>query len=379
VSTVNGKNLLECKLSMGRVGAWHADVVASSGEPLTNPIVLDIDGVKFHGTTVPGYSGAFAERATCRVVGGKGGLSKTLPARNYANGPTLRVVLDDIMRECGESLSETSDTSIVNHFFSNWQRVEGPASKALVSVLDAVGGSWRVLADGKIWIGIDSFPAVTKKYDVLDEDWVSGTIFVAPDAPDLAPAVTFDGHQISYVVHRIGESLRTELHLTQPGNAFERIFKGLRQEIDYSRTYPCKVVTQNDDDGTLQLMPDDGRVGGGKVGATGLDRVPIRLGLPGFSAKVPNGARVTLGFDAGDPKRPYAALWDDKGNAPTEIKFMNGNRAFARVGDQVKVFASTVTPIPVTGTLSGAPFVGTMQLLTPFVGVIQSGRDEFKG
>src|SRR5690606_15789866 len=64
------------------------------------------------------------------------------------------------------------------------------------------------------------------------------------------------------------------------------------------------VVQRQAADGTLDLLPDDPRLRG-----TGLQAVPIRHGLPGVEVEVPSGVRVLLGFDAGDSRRPYAALW----------------------------------------------------------------------
>lgn len=114
---------------------------------------------------------------------------------------------------------------------------------------------------------------------------------------------------------------------------------------DYHALYPAEVRGQNDDL-TLELKPDSPKL-------PGLSRVAIRHGLPGVSVRVKQKARVLLGFEAGDPQRPYAALWTADSldtltveaatklvlRAPsTVVAQTEGNaRPVARMGDLVKV------------------------------------------
>jgi hypothetical protein len=97
------------------------------------------------------------------------------------------------------------------------------------------------------------------------------------------------------------------------------------RDVTYHRLYACSVQGQ-DGAGLLDLLPDDAAVMG-----TGLSKVRIRHGLPGFTVKVPTGARVLLGFDNGDPQKPYAALWEQ--GSVTSITFDKGTKAVARVDD----------------------------------------------
>jgi hypothetical protein len=98
------------------------------------------------------------------------------------------------------------------------------------------------------------------------------------------------------------------------------------RRLDYHALYPCSVAFQNPASLALDLIPDDMRVKG--VGTSG---IKLRHGLPGFTAVVPAGTRVLMGFEAGDPKRPYALLWD--AGAVTTITFDGGTDEVARVGD----------------------------------------------
>ena len=107
------------------------------------------------------------------------------------------------------------------------------------------------------------------------------------------------------------------------------------RKLDYHALYPCTVATQAADY-TLDLIPDDERVRG-----SGTSGIKLRHGLPGFVATVPTGARVLMGFEAGDPKRPYAMAWDV--GSVTSVTFDGGTKSVGRIDDHVQI-----------GTLAGA-------------------------
>jgi hypothetical protein len=78
--------------------------------------------------------------------------------------------------------------------------------------------------------------------------------------------------------------------------------KILGHRLDYLASYPAKVVSQNAD-GSLELVPDDTRL-------PTYSKVPIRYGVPGVSATIAGGARVSLGFAGADPQKPVATVWE---------------------------------------------------------------------
>lgn len=169
---------------------------------------------------------------------------------------------------------------------------------------------------------------------------------------------------------------------------FKRLVRwAMSDVIHYWRMYPCEVVGQAAD-GSLDLMPDDESIRG-----NGLQGVPLKVGLPGFRVKVPNGSRIMLGYENGDPKRPYAVAWEP--GSVTEITFDGGTQAVARKGDTVRVggTGTLVTLVPVSG--SGAPpnnaiVAGVPCLISfdkspptalyaaPLDGEVISGNDKFK-
>jgi hypothetical protein len=140
------------------------------------------------------------------------------------------------------------------------------------------------------------------------------------------------------------------------------------RDTRYHKLYPCTVEAQAAD-GTLDLTPDDESVRG-----TGTQSVQIRHGLPGVTVKVKKGARLLLGFEAGNPERPFASLWEP--GAIEEISIDGGDKPVAREGDAVTCFWPP--SVPVTGTLGGVPFAGTMTITSPAPGIIDTGAERFK-
>lgn len=95
--------------------------------------------------------------------------------------------------------------------------------------------------------------------------------------------------------------------------------------IDRLALYPATVVSQAGD-GTIDVLPDDAKVRG-----LGLSGLRLRYGLPGFVATVPALSRVLIGWEAGDPTRPYAMAWE--AGAVTSVTFDGGTEDVARTGD----------------------------------------------
>jgi hypothetical protein len=152
--------------------------------------------------------------------------------------------------------------------------------------------------------------------------------------------------------------------LDRPKKALAAFIRWVMRDVTYHRLYPATVQRQ-DTDGTLDLYPEDPAIQG-----TGLSKVRIRHGLPGVTVKVPTGANVLLGFENGDPAKPYAALWNS--GSVTEIVFDNGTQAIARQNDTVRV---TVPPGTFLVAASGGSFNPAPVQLD---GTITAGNSKFK-
>lgn len=152
------------------------------------------------------------------------------------------------------------------------------------------------------------------------------------------------------------------------GASLERFIRWVMRDTKYHALYPCTVEGQAAD-GTLDLTPDDAAIRG-----TGTQNVKIRHGLPGVRVKVKQGARILLGFEAGDPKRPFASLWEP--GAIEEISVDGGTQPVSRAGDACTVFWPP--QVSVVGTTPAGPFVGTMTITSSSSALIDTGAENFK-
>lgn len=317
-ATLNGLNLITCSIQEPRIGVWSAVVDVDTDTTITGNVTITIDGVSWVGTVVKGDQ--HAGRFHAQVVGGAGKLATQLDAKYYL-GVSLSAVLDDLMLGTGETLSSTTDSSIRSHSVARWARPQGKASAALKQVADEMSLTWRVLRDGTVWLGTDTFAAVSPTYDEIDKVPGRDSVLIAPDAPTLLPGTTFLSRKVSRVTTSIQDSgLRQEI-LFESASGGSRVTEDIAafvdqqvtNRIDYSRMYPAKVLKQAGD-GSLEVLPDAQKLRG-----NGLTRVPIRHGIPGVHVTVPPGGKVLLFFESGDPKLPAVALWPD-GSSCNQVK-----------------------------------------------------------
>jgi hypothetical protein len=208
---INGVPILRASLRLPRVGVWHADVVAMTDQSLADPVVLSsVEGLTLRGSIV--RSGVWAGWYHLRVAGGAGRLPTALPAKPYEQVTADFVVRDVLI--VGETLSNTSDRGVLATTLPRWTRTRGPAGAALGSIVAAICASWRVLPDGSVWIGIDTFPELTSTpyFTELEEAPHLGRAVLGVEDPWLVAGVTFLGRKVSYVVHTVdARGARTEV------------------------------------------------------------------------------------------------------------------------------------------------------------------------
>ena len=211
--TANGYPVVRGNISRPRHGAWQADLYVNARAAQAGAFTGAVEvGVGEHRWTGWAYrSGTFKDAIWARVVGGAGGFGSTLPAKAYLNVP-LRIPLTDICTEAGERLSPRADAGVMGTNLPKWVRIEQTAGTALAGLLRAVpAATWRVLDDGTLWVGPETWPEVTlDQVDVIEADVALGRTEIATDTPwVLAPGVTWRGRRVSYVEHRIDpKSLR---------------------------------------------------------------------------------------------------------------------------------------------------------------------------
>jgi hypothetical protein len=147
-------------------------------------------------------------------------------------------------------------------------------------------------------------------------------------------------------------------------DSLRSIVEQLTRDRIFLAQHSATVEMQHADD-TLDVTPDDYA-----LRAQGLSNVPIRHGIPGVRVRVKQGSRCLIGFEGGNPRAPYAALWD--ASTVDQLIFNGGTAGAARVGDMVQVYWPATADV-VGGVLNGAPFAATLILASPAAGIITSG------
>ncbi len=213
----NGADVLSLHLTMPSSGAWVADLEADADKLAAAVTIDDGEGNRFVGRAL--RSSSTSGRLGARIVPGKGGIAglvKRLAARHFRDVP-LRSVLADILVQTGEQLSATAQQTVLARHLAFWSIPGGAESSpgaALRKLTAAVGATWRMLADGTVWVGVDSYPkAPNFEREEIEPDNVLGTVSLAVDGFPLRPGVTLDGRRVLSVEHRIdGAELRTLYH-----------------------------------------------------------------------------------------------------------------------------------------------------------------------
>lgn len=385
---------ISAELEHPRVGAWECALDLDVEAAPSGKLKFQLDDLEFTGTVLNDHTGTDGVRGKCRVVGGNGHLTRKISAHSYSGGTGVKVgtVVRDILKECGEDLSDLSDGPTLDKTLPRWQVASGTAQQALTVLAVEIDAAWRMLRDGTVWFGTETWPEVEPEGTLLHETWSNGHLTLASETPDMVPGTVYQGQKIEHVTHEYGRTLRTHIR-TAGGSAVPalRALIGNKQQIDCSREYPCKVVTQNPD-GTLQLLPDDD-----VMKSAGLDHVPIRYGIPGIKATVAEGARCHLAFAAGDVKRPFVCSWEYDPDKIVLISIFDGLQSAGRVGDLVTSggpgLVVTLTPVSLVGAPPNNAIAAGMPCLlsfsavpaltpadqVPLYGAISSGIPRFQG
>ncbi len=212
--TIGGQGCIRGRVLLPRIGAWVADVVANP--PALAPgahVALSVGGVSLRGT-VRRAQNAWGTVAA-RVVGGNGGLVTKLTPKAYRT-VALRQPLADILSDCREQLSGTADPALLSRQLASWVRSAIPGWMALAGLLD--GAAWRVLPDGTIWTGSESWVlSGMRAASVLSYQPAELKMLVYSDTPAVLPGQTFAGMHVSAVTHIVDEGkVRTEMLFEDP-------------------------------------------------------------------------------------------------------------------------------------------------------------------
>lgn len=207
VISVDSRPALAATIRLPARGAWTAWLSLDATAAPAGAVTIVCEGApSLVGTVVRGALVGSVARVL--VVGGAGGLRRTLPALSLRDG-ALGDVLAATLSEAGERLAATSET-LADRAMARWHRHEAPAADTVGSLAASAGMAWRVLRDGSVWLGVDAFAeAAEAQRSTLDHDPASGAWSWSCDAIDAVPGelVRLSSDGDTYV--RLGEVIYT--------------------------------------------------------------------------------------------------------------------------------------------------------------------------
>jgi len=362
-------------LTIPRVGLWSAEVEVDADAVLSGDVDLVIEGRTWRGTVHRG--GVELARGHWRIVGA-GALLAALGPQAFRN-----TTLADVLRETvlGAGCTLAADLGDLSAAVSAWHRRAAPATHTLAAVAEAAGFAWRSLADGTLWCGDDAFAALSLSgVELLDASPSLGRYELAgTSALDVLPGrtVALDGAdvRVGLVEHRQhGAALRTVVWSERDADvgagagrlraALAAIVRAETRRVDYHAFYPATVLSQDGAGGPLDLRPDSADLPPPQA-------VPLRT-LPGVKLTIPAGTRVLLGYEGGDPARPFAMLAEFAD--VTRLAVNGSSTRAAREGDTVAVSASlTAWMTAVAANINGSPT--PLPPLPTTIGTINEGSD----
>jgi hypothetical protein len=296
---LNREPVLTASVHLPMNGAWSAelsvasDAVYAVGDAATLTI-LDLDL-----TARIVRTGIFADRLSVRLTGGTVDWGQVVGAKHYRTTNA-----DQVISDVGVTLANGLNVDL-----PFWTRAPGTVGSSVQAIARYLNVNWRVQPNGQVRMAAEDPQSVDPEAVEIGRDPARGIVQLAPDTAAVLPGVLVGSDQVGDVVYNLTEDgircvYYTEARATLRGS-LERLVRWIMRDTIYLCMYSATVVRQAAD-GTLDLLPDDLR-----LQSAGLQGVPIRHGLPGVTVEVPAGERVLLGFDSGDPARPYAALWHE--------------------------------------------------------------------
>lgn len=302
VATINDVAIIRGTIEFHLHGTWLATVYISGDDPslVQGPVTLQVGSTTLSGTTLIAEADQ-GNQVSVRVVGGKGGLEKDCPPKAYI-GTTRGKLLEDALAEGGEALSSTSDSSVTSSQINRWTRVQDLVGGSVRRILDGSGASWRMLPNGRVWVGQETWPEAPTDYTIASEVPTEQRIELGLEEIFVLPGMMLEGQRLTsvkYVLDSVKLRASASYKPDRSGEAQElaRFVTNEMGHVDLLRVYTAQVVGQNAD-GTLELKLTDPTI-------PNLSKVQMRFGIPGVTkAVVAPGILVHLIHENGDAQKP---------------------------------------------------------------------------
>jgi len=363
-------------LTLPRLGVWRADLELHEADVPTGRATLsNLDGsAPFVGWIL--RSGKFGDRARVTAWGGAGGLAREIPAQGYRGALlTGRDVANDALRAVGETLSTSDLAPEMQRDLDAWTRRRAPAIDELWRLADTLGCTLRVKSDGTVallqetWADVAAIETADEIYD--DPASLISRLALDDLSAELLPGRTYAGRQLAQVQYELTQRQLTVTLVgwrgPGTGDQGEQLKATIQQQSDHSfaALWPARVVSQTGATLEVVLQPD---LQPEKRTMPQLTGVPLRGLGPGISVTVAAGARVLVGFEGADPRKPYALPFDTTVGNVSQVKLgANATKGVARLNDTTAngslVLSAALNVLTVTYTPpGGTPQVTTVSL-----------------
>lgn len=317
--TLNGLTVLSARITIPWRGVWTADLTIDTSTipavQTSGPAILVCGGSVLTGTIDPRGSGTFLGLASLRIVGGRGGWDKGIPAQHFQNpagalaAGLVRVTSGGLV---GELVTDTSAEVFGEHYL----RSNGPASR----VLD--GEDWHVDPVTGTTLTAPWLPAILDPDAIVnDYDIIQHRVTIFSDTLVLPGTRLIDERfngQVPVardVIHTFDSKSRmAEVWVSpEPTSRLADALANMVTEFGgttYLRHYRYRFVLPAGA-AKMTLQSED---------PSAPDLAPIEQwsGVSGVQTVMTPGSEVIVGFTNGDPSKPYVAAYSPLG-IPIEI------------------------------------------------------------
>lgn len=310
--TINGLRAITVRLTIPWRGVWVAHVEVDADLPdavvMTGPAVLVAGNTILSGTIDPRGTGRFNDRIHMRVVGGRGGWDKEVPAQHFTN-PAGALVSTLVYAATAATVLETCVDPTPVVFGEHFVRSRGAASRVFGD------RDWRVdlvtgITTTAPWPPLPLDPTAT----VADFHIETQTITVNSETVILPGSVIVDERFkgktfIARDVEQIFDTKGTTATIWVAEKPVSRLAEAFATAVrEYARTEYLKTYLYR------FVVP----AAGGKIalqaitpGAPDLNPIDQWTGLSGIQAALAGNAQlkpateIVVGFVGGDPTAPY--------------------------------------------------------------------------
>ena len=172
--TCAGSDVLRGRIRLGIRGPWFAELELDTATMPSGGVTpccnrWHLSRGKRHRGSRPAF---FLDTAHVRLIGGAGALGTRAKPSAYT-GAVLHDALSKLLGDAGETMSTTISSDILGVSLPLWTVVDSSTVTGIDNLCGAattaLGASvgWRVLSDGTIWLGVESWPAAIARRGLL--------------------------------------------------------------------------------------------------------------------------------------------------------------------------------------------------------------------